>query len=446
MRPAFSGGLTLPRREPSEREWVIRQMPFAPKLYLPLRQQVESSAAAVVREGEEVTRGQVLAQPETEGAVPLHAPATGRVLSLAEQPDPTGGTVPVICLAPFPGDTQEYPGGPGLDPDTATAERVLAAIRKAGIIGQGGVGRPTHARLAKAAAGTVNWVVLNGIESESEFQRVPLLLRKQAAEVLMGLRYLLKALGAGNAVLAVEGPDEAAAKALLAAAPPGLPLRLQVLPPRYPQGAEELLLRVLSGKAGGAGRRLIDAGALSFSLGTAAEIGRLLASELGVTEQLVSFAGGALRAPGFYRVPLGTPLRFALAQAGLRTEPARVLRGGLMRGEALASLEVPVTKGMTGVLVLDRSEAAATGEPLPCVRCGECVAVCPVQLHPAQLGLLGRKGDLQAMHEEYHLDHCFECGCCAYVCPSHIPLVQVFRAAKAQWRRRRPATTGEGAS
>ena len=432
----------LPRRERRTGELGIRQMPFAPMLYLPLRQGACEPAVALVRAGEEVARGQLLARAENAMSLPLHSPATGRVVSIVEQPDSQGGTVPVIQLAPFPGDTQEYHSGPGWDPESASAETLVAAIREAGIVSQGGDAQPTHAGLRATAGRGVRLLVLNGIEEAQAFSRVPAILRAQEADVLMGVRYLLKAAGATRAVLAVERQDREAAQALLDAAPPGLPLALRVLPARYPQGAEALLLRVLSDvPVAGAG-----ADALCCNLVTVAELGRLLAQGLCMTDQVITLAGDVLREPGNYRVPLGTPVRFALAQAGLQSEPCQVLQGGPMRGQALASLDAPITKGLTGLVALDLGETGTPEPPLPCIRCGECLAACPMQLHPAQLGLLARKGELNIMHEEYHLDSCFECGCCAYVCPSRIPLVQLFRAAKAQWRRQQPAVAGESVS
>jgi electron transport complex protein RnfC len=426
LRPAFPGGIKLPPRAVRPGDATVRQMPFAPLLHLPLRQHAGPPAVAVVREGEDVVRGQLLAAADGPASLPLHAPATGRVVAIVEQPDPAGGTGRVIQLAPFPGDTQEYPPGPAVDAG-ATADALLRAIRDAGIAGTDGESGPAHARPGAACTRPVTTLVLNGIEIEPVFGRVPAILRQHAADVLAGTRYLLDGLGAGRAVLAVEGQDAAAAQSLLAAAPAGYPLELRVLRPRYPQGAEEILLRVLSLRADGA---------VCCNVATVAEIGRLLAHGQCVTDQVVSLVGGALREPGNYRVPLGTPLGFALAHAGLVAAPARVLRGGLMRGEALASLELPVTKGMHGFVALGPGEIGAPEAPLPCIRCGDCLSVCPVQLNPAQLGLLGRKGEVKTMHEEYALDRCFECGCCAYVCPSHIPLVQLFRAAKAQQRRR----------
>jgi Na+-translocating ferredoxin:NAD+ oxidoreductase subunit C len=461
LRPAFSGGIVLPARAPRPGDASIRQLPFAPLLYLPLRQHAGRPAAAVLREGDEVARGQLLAAADGATSVPLHAPATGRIIGIVERADPAGGTVQVIQLEPFPGDTQEYPAGPARDPEIAGAAGAVAiidALRDAGVVGMGGEARPAYARLAAACEQGTAMLVINGIEVEHVFSRVPAILREHGHDVLTGVRFLLAALGAAGkgarAVLAVEQQDGAAAQSLVAAAPAGLPLTLRVLPPRYPQGAEELLLRVLSDGAakdggpapnGASPDRQSHPGALCFNVATVAEIGRLLAQGQSVTDQVVTLAGGALREPGNYRVPLGTPLGFALAEAGLLAAPARVLEGGPMRGEALASLEKPITKGMTGFVALDRQEAGALEAPMPCIRCGECVAACPIQLHPAELGLLARKGDLKAMHEEYHLDYCFECGCCAYVCPSRIPLVQVFRAAKAQWRRRQPAPVEEGA-
>ena len=414
---------------------VVRQMPFASLLRLPLKQHAGAAAVAVVRAGEEVLRGQLLARAEDDTAVPLHAPATGRIVRFSEQSDGAGGTAGVIELAPLPGDTQEQPRGRTFDPDRNSADELLAAVRDAGIIGLGGERGPTHLRLLRARERGVSVLVINGIEGEPGFTRVPALLARHGSDVISGARFLGKVLGSQDAVLAVEKPDAAAASAMLAESENHNRPALAVLPPRYPQGAAELLLRTLSGRPVEGIPAFTAERAVVFSLATVAEVGRLLTHGLTLTDQLMTLAGNGLREVGNYRVPLGTPVGFALAQAGAYPELDRVLAGGPMRGHALGHLDRPVTKGATGFVAMAASESAPSPEAMACIRCGECVAACPLQLHPAELGLLARRGEIQAMVDDWQLERCFECGCCAYVCPSHIPLVQKFRAAKKQSRR-----------
>lgn len=442
LRAGFAGGIRLPVTERSDGDGLIRQLAFAPLLRLPLRQHAGAAAVAVVRAGDEVQRGQLLARAEDDSAVPLHAPATGRVVRITEQADAETGTVREIELAPLPGDTQEEVLKPALVAERCGPDELLLAIREAGVVGQGGEAGPTHLRLARARERGVRVLVINGIEGEPGFCRVPALLARHARDLLSGLRCLLRVLETDQAVLAVESPDGEAAGAMLDSAVDGPCPTLRILPPRYPQGAAELLLRRLAADS----RDFSAAEAVVFSLGTVAEIGRLLGGGRVVTDQLLTLAGDGLREPGNYRVPLGTPVGFALARAGAEAELDRVLLGGLMRGRSLAGLERPITKATTGLVAVSARSAARLPQPTSCIRCGECVAACPVQLHPAELGLLARRGEVEAMVDEWHLERCFECGCCSYVCPSHIPLVQMFRAAKLQHRRARQLATAEAAA
>jgi electron transport complex protein RnfC len=175
------------------------------------------------------------------------------------------------------------------------------------------------------------------------------------------------------------------------------------------------------------------------NVGTLAALGRLLPAGRGLTERVVTITGPAVARPGDYIVPLGTPLSFILDYAGAPDAQAKeVILGGPMMGQAAASLDVPITKGISGVVVMRAEEdAARTSRKIyPCIKCGECVESCPMGLNPSILGMLAAKREYDLMGERYHLGECFECGCCSYVCPSNIPLVQQFRVAKQILRER----------
>jgi len=209
-------------------------------------------------------------------------------------------------------------------------------------------------------------------------------------------------------------------------------IRVEVVKTKYPQGSAELLIQALMGCEVPAGGRSFDVGAVVQNVGTLVEIGRLLPQGVGLIERVVTVTGPGIRNPGNYMVPLGTPIRFVLEQAGFAGSYREVILGGPMMGTAIGSLDVPVTKGVSGILAVDHvAVAQETRRQYPCIKCGKCVEACPMGLNPAQLGMLATRREYAAMQERYHLDHCIECGCCSFSCPSHIPLVQHFRIAKA---------------
>jgi electron transport complex protein RnfC len=168
------------------------------------------------------------------------------------------------------------------------------------------------------------------------------------------------------------------------------------------------------------------------NIATLVMLGRLLPHGQGLIERVVTITGEGVKQPGNYLVPFGTPLGFVLEQVGFAGGTGRVILGGPMMGTAVSSLDVPITKATTAIVVLPVEPSAAdTPRMYPCIRCGRCVAACPMHLNPSQLGLLAAKREYRAMQERFHLDACFECGSCTYVCPAHIPLVQYMRIAKA---------------
>ncbi len=179
-----------------------------------------------------------------------------------------------------------------------------------------------------------------------------------------------------------------------------------------------------------------------FNVATTAQIGALLPMRRGVIERVVTVTGPGVEKPGNYLVPIGTPIGFILEQLGFRGETQHLILGGPMMGGTVSSLEVPLTKGCGGLLVLtERDIHAASGDRgYPCISCGQCLDACPMHLNPCQMGKLACKRRYEEMAESFHLNDCFECGCCSYVCPSSIPLVQYFRVAKAMNREKAAAS------
>jgi electron transport complex protein RnfC len=436
---SFAHGIHPPESKDDTSQQPIRQFPFAPVLVVPLSQHIGQPAVAVVREGQEVTRGQCLAQPDGFLSVAMHAPASGVVRRIGLTPSISGKMVQGIFLKPFAASTQEVLEGTPCDVETASPEEIITAIQNAGAVGLGGAGFPTHAKLRIPEGKQVDTVVINGAECEPYLTTDHRVMVEHAPDVVTGIRYLLRAAGAARAIVAIEANKPDAVATLRAAIPEGSPIAVEVLPVKYPQGAEKMLIDALLGRQIPPRGLPLDVNTLCFNVASTAEIGRLLPTGAGLQERVITVGGPAVKDKGNYRVPIGTPLRFVLETVGVESDVTCVFLGGPMMGQAVSSLDIPVTKGTTGVIAFSGRESKylKSQKQYPCIRCGYCVDACPIFLNPSQLGLLAEQKQYDRMANEFHLMDCFECGCCTFVCPSHIPLVQQFRVAKANVRKSR---------
>jgi electron transport complex protein RnfC len=439
-RRTFDHGIHPPESKDDTRELPIRQFPFAPVMVIPLLQHMGVPAKAVVREGQEVQRGQLLAEPDGFMSVAMHAPASGTVQRLGLAPSITGKMVPAVYLRPFPGSSQEVAAGEPCLLERATPDEILTAIQWAGIVGLGGAAFPTHVKLKIPQDRQIDTLILNGVECEPYLTTDHRVMLEQQADIFTGIRYLMKVTGAARALIGVEGNKLDVAESLRRHLPgDGEPVGVVVVEVKYPQGAEKMLITALLGREVPSGGLPSDVGVVVVNVATAAEIGRLLPAGRGIQERVITIGGPAIRKKGNYRIPIGTPLRFALEYAGLDEHVSRVFLGGPMMGQALPSLDIPITKGTSGFIAFSDRQTAAPRE-YPCIHCGYCVDACPLFLNPSRLGLLAKNGRYDEMAQEHHLMDCFECGSCAYVCPAHIPLVQRFRGAKAMVRKQKAAS------
>ncbi|BCK88414.1 electron transport complex subunit RsxC [Sideroxyarcus emersonii] len=418
----------------------IRRLAFAPRLIVPLAQHIGKAAVCCVAVGQEVLRGQVIADPDGFMSLPVHAPATGVVEAIGLMPSASGKMVESVTIRVYEADGQEVQVGTPRDIDGLDKQELLLAIQQTGISGLGGATFPAHVKLNVPPETAIDTMVVNGAECEPFLTCDHRIMVERTQDLLRGIRIAMKVSGASRTVIGVEDNKPDAIAAIEAALPTDGSITVKALETKYPQGAEDTIICALLGREIPAGQRPASIGVLVNNVMTLAYLGRLLPAGEGIVERVLTVAGPAVEKPGNYIVPIGTPLRFLLEQVGARSSAKEIILGGPMMGTTVSSLDVPVTKGTSGVLAFGEAQLAGeTQRSYACIKCGECLNVCPKFLNPSQLGLLAAKREYALMAERYHLDRCFECGCCSYVCPSHIPLVQQFRIAKAVNRERAAA-------
>ena len=445
---ALSGGRTFrhgihpPEAKDATKDLPIRQFPFAPSLAVPLSQHFGKAALACVRQGQEVTRGETIAKADGWMSVDMHAPVSGTIRRIGLMPTIAGRMMDGIFIEPFPGSTQEVAAGPECDWRTASRDEILKAIQSAGVVGLGGAGFPTHVKLAVPDSKPIDTLVLNGAECEPWLTTDHRVMLEQQADIFTGIRYVLKVTGASRCVIGVEANKADAAdslrEALAAPQYADLPVTVDVMAVKYPQGAEKMLIKSVLGREVPSRALPLDVGVVVINVATTAEIGRLLPWGRGIQERVITVSGPGVRDKGNYRIAIGTTLRFLLDTVGTTGDVSRVFMGGPMMGPTASSLDIPITKGTSGIVVLTEAETGPQQQTKthPCIRCGYCLDACPLFLNPAELGTLAAAGEFQRMADERNLYDCFECGSCTFVCPSNIPLVQRFRVAKATLRRR----------
>ncbi len=432
----FKHGVHPPEHKSETNGLPIRQFPFAPLIILPMSQHIGAPSKIIVREGQEVARGQMLARADGYVSVPTHAPVSGTVRKIANVPTISGKMSQGIYLEAFPSSSQEVMEGTPVNLETATPEQILQAIQDAGIVGLGGAAFPTHVKLKIPEGKRCEVLIINGIECEPYLTTDHRVMLEQADDIYTGIRYLLKVTGAKRAVIGVEANKQDAADHLAQKIPTDIPVTVEVLPVKYPQGAEKMLITALLGKEVPSGGLPIDVHVVSVNVATAAEIGRLLPHGRSIQERVITITGPAVKKKGNYLIPVGTPLRFVLEQVGAAENISEVYMGGPMMGVAVSNLNISIVKGTSGIVVFSDKEVKRPQKIYPCIKCGECVDACPLFLNPSKLGILAKFEAYDQMAAEYNLMDCFECGSCSYVCPSNIPLVQYFRLAKSMVRKK----------
>jgi len=432
-RATFTHGIHPPEYKETTGAKTIRRLPFAPEMVLPLSQHFGKPSIPIVHEGQEVVRGEPIAKADGFMSVPLHAPATGVIKRIGLMPTARGPKSEAITLRLHAGASQDVLYDMPQDVDEMTPEQIVKAVQDTGMVGLGGASFPTHVKMTVPAGQKVDTVMVNGCECEPYLTTDHRVMLEYSMDLFAGIRVAMKAVGAERAIIGIEDNKPDAIRELRKACPGDGSVTVGVMKTKYPQGAEKMMIKALLGREVPSGGYPSAVGVSVYNVATLAQLGSLLPDGRGLIERVVTIAGPGIEHPGNYLAALGTPLRFVLQQLGLEGDAKQLILGGPMMGVSVSSLDVPVTKGVSGILVLTEEEKAANvpKQVWPCIKCARCVQACPIHLNPSELGMLAAKRKYDVMEEQFHLNDCFECGCCTYVCPSAIPLVQYFRIAKA---------------
>jgi H+/Na+-translocating ferredoxin:NAD+ oxidoreductase subunit C len=432
----FQGGLHLPdRKELSSGRPVIRSA-LPRRLTLPLQQHIGAAAQPLVRPGEAVLKGQLIAKAQGYVSAPLHAPTSGTVLAIEHHPVPHPSGLSALCIVIESDGHEEWAELPESMPDYAmrAPSELRERIRWAGIVGLGGAAFPSSVKLNPGPDAAIHTLIINGAECEPYITCDDRLMREQSQRILEGVRILMHVLGAGQCLIGVEDNKPEAIQALYSAcqAPDLSDVRVVRIPTLYPSGGEKQLVKVLTGREVPSHGLPAQIGMVCHNVGTAAAVADAVLAGRPLLSRVVTLTGLGIREPRNLEVLIGTPAAELIAQAGGYTAGVRkLILGGPMMGFTLSTDAVPITKAANCLLAVTADESPDPGPARPCIRCGECARVCPVGLLPQQMYWHARARDLEKI-QDHHLFDCIECGCCAHVCPAHIPLVQYYRFAKTE--------------
>jgi electron transport complex protein RnfC len=434
MPHTFRHGVHPPELKHLTRGAKIRRMPFPDEVVLPLSQHTGAPAKPIVQEGDRVERGDKVAEADGFVSSPVHASASGTVTAIQLWPHPDGTYKPAVRIAvdrfsPQAARPRIVPHWEELSP-----KGIVQAIQDAGVVGLGGAAFPTHVKLSPPPDVKIDTLIINGAECEPYLTTDHHIMAEYPERVHLGIRIMMRALGVDRAIIGIEKNKPDAIEAIRATIPSDLNIAVHVLTVKYPQGAEKIMIKTLLGREVPSGKLPMHVGVVVQNVGSCAAIAEVFDTGLPLVERIVTVTGLGVRHPANLIVPVGTKVGDLIEACGGLTEDAHeIVFGGPMMGAPQASLDVPILKGTTGVVILSERETKRQ-KSYPCIRCGRCLEACPVFLNPQLLGQLALAGRYEET-EEHHIWDCMLCGCCSYVCPSNIPLSQLFQVTRTALRR-----------
>ena len=424
----FYGGIHPSEGKVSNKEDIINA-PLQELYTVPLQQHIGAPAKMVVQKGDHVLRGQLLGEPGGFVSAAVHSPTSGTVKDVTTCLGPAGATLPAVVIESDGEDKAADPLPPFENWQDADPAALKARVGEAGIVGMGGATFPTFVKLSPPPNVKIDTIILDGVECEPCLTADHRLMLETPEKIVKGAQIIGRILGVKRIIIAIELNKPDAIETMTKAAE-GTDVEVAPLVVRYPQGAEKQLIYALTGRKVPSGGLPAAVGCVVSNVGTTAAIYEAVCLGKPLYERVTTVTGTPVVKPGNYRFRVGTLYRTALELCGgVSEDPAKIISGGPMMGMAVYSLDIPVMKGTSGILLLSRDELVQYS-PSACLRCGRCNDVCPMSMMP---GILSAQIEHQKFElaEKWHVMDCIECGSCAYICPAGRPLVQHMRRAKA---------------
>ena len=432
MAFSFFGGV-----HPKENKWYACDketvaFPAPDTVIIPMSQHIGAPCKPLVKKGDQVTVGQKIG--DNQGlCVPVHASVSGKVKSVGAMAHTNGSTVMSVVIENDHLDTlcEDCKPRTQEEVDALSTEELIGIIREGGIVGMGGATFPTHVKLS-GGIGKVDTVIVNAGECEPYITSDDRLCREQPDKLISGLKIVMKIFGLKEGHIGIEDNKPEAAKALQACLCAADGISVDVLPAKYPQGAEKQLIYAITGREVPSGGLPAAVGCAVFNAATVKAIHDVVYDGMPLIKRIVTVSGDILMEPKNLLVPIGTTFDALIEACGYKENPYKVLSGGPMMGAAQYDLSVPTIKGVNAITVLGKSNKYDVEEP-HCLRCGKCIDACPMKLMPVLMYKALQSGDVQEMKDNNVMD-CIECGSCSFTCPASVPLVLGFRVAKQKIR------------
>lgn len=430
----FLGRTHIPHHKNTAEMPPVKMTP--PKeVLLPMSQHIGAPATPVVKAGDEVKVGQLIAEPTGYVSSPIYASVSGKVLKIEDYLRPDGKTVPAIRIASDGLMTLAEDIAP---PTVSDFDSFIEAIRLSGLVGLGGAGFPTSVKLDAVKRGDIKTVIINGAECEPYLTSDTRTMLDDGESVFDGITLLEKYIpSVDKFIFGIEKNKPECIEEMARIFRDNPKVSILPLPSLYPQGAEKIIIYNTTGLVVPEGKLPADVGVLVINVTSLSVLAKYVKTGMPLVERCVTLDGSALANPMNVLAPIGTSVRELVEfSGGFKEEVGKVLFGGPMMGVPAANLDEPITKTTGGITAMNIKDSTEQ-EPTACIHCGRCVETCPMGLNPtvfAKAVNIEGLEDRMARLEEYSINLCMECGACSFVCPARRPLVQSIRLGKATLR------------